>query len=110
MSTKHTPGPWAVGFSDGSGSPYYILAGEHAAIKALPAVVVRGGHDDWGVEHGVQRIEDAALIAAAPELYKELAHLVALIEPCINDGRASIPGLATLNAAHAALAKARGEA
>lgn len=47
-----------------------------------------------------------ALIAAAPDLYKQLAHLVRLIEPLERDGSLNIPGLATLNAARKALAKA----
>lgn len=54
-------------------------------------------------------LADATLIAAAPDLLRELKHLVSLVEPCISDGRASIPGLATFNAAHAAIAKAEGK-
>lgn len=49
------------------------------------------------------------LHAVNAELLRELQHLVRLVEPCINDGRASIPGLATFNGAKAAIAKATGE-
>lgn len=44
------------------------------------------------------------LISAAPELLKELKHLVNLL----GDGPYNVPGLATLNAAKAAIAKAEG--
>jgi hypothetical protein len=48
-------------------------------------------------------------IDALPELLHELAHLVRLLETPINDGRVSVPGLATLNAAKAAISKALGD-
>jgi hypothetical protein len=62
-----TPGPWAVGFSDGSGQTY-ITAGDHPAREDLPVVVVSGGEDSWGVPQGVENPADARLISAAPEL------------------------------------------
>jgi hypothetical protein len=52
---------------------------------------------------------NARLIAAAPDLYKELAHIVQLIKPVLEHGSFDLPGLATLNGAHRAMAKARGE-
>lgn len=52
--------------------------------------------------------DDAYLVAAAPNLYRELLHLVRLMEP-LEDGGLNIPGLATLNGARAALAKAEGK-
>ena len=55
-------------------------------------------------------IEDARLIAAAPDLLNELRHLVRLLEPALNNGTSQVPGLATLNAAHLAIAKAEGRA
>ena len=102
-----TPGPWRIGYDDGSGAGednegiYIIAVGEEA--------VVRGGRDDYGIAHGVVCMEDAHLIAAAPDLYKQLRHLVILIEPLEHNGALQIPGLATLNAARAALAKADGK-
>lgn len=48
---------------------------------------------------------DARLIAAAPDLLRELRHLVRLIEPCLETGL-SIAGLATLNGAKLAIIKA----
>jgi hypothetical protein len=50
---------------------------------------------------------NARLIAAAPDLLHELQHLVRLLEPC--EDRLEVPGLATLNAARAAIAKAEGK-
>ncbi len=52
---------------------------------------------------------NARLIAACPDLYRELAYLVSMIEPLEREGRIQIPGIATLNGARAALAKARGK-
>ena len=75
---KFTPGPWAVGFSDGSGETY-ITAGDHPAQKDYPVIIVSGADDGWGISQGVRNPADAALIAAAPELYSELAKLVAKI-------------------------------
>lgn len=75
---KHTPGPWAVGFHDGSGcgsdnEGAYITAGDHAnVLDSVNTVVVRGGVDTWNVKLGVLRPEDACLISAAPDLLREL--------------------------------------
>lgn len=69
--SKHTPGPWAVGFSDGSGLAY-ITAGDHPALRSTPIVVVSGRVDDWGVQQGVLRHEDARLIATTPKLLELL--------------------------------------
>lgn len=60
---KGTPGPWRIGYSDGSGQTY-ILAG-HASN---PATVIRGHSDDYGIPGGVLNPDDARLIAAAPDL------------------------------------------
>jgi hypothetical protein len=49
----------------------------------------------------------AALMHAAPDLFKELTHLVRLLEPLEKEGSLDVPGLATLNGARAALRKAR---
>ncbi len=57
---KHTPGPWKVGFEDGSGPTYITDSNDQS--------VVSGATDDWGVIQGVLKPEDARLIAAAPEL------------------------------------------
>lgn len=50
---------------------------------------------------------DGNVIKAAPELLKELKHLVKLIEPVLSE--VNIPGLATLNGAKRAIDKAEGK-
>jgi len=79
MTTKHTPTPWAVGFSDGSGGATkdngaWITAGDHPAIKDTRNVipVVRGGQDDWGVRVGVVNPDDAAYIVRACNAHDDL--------------------------------------
>jgi hypothetical protein len=106
--SKFTPGPWRpvidpLNTGKRSYGPRMAMVSTDAEESTAIDFTGSGATFD-------ESAANAALGAAAPDLYKELAHLVALIEPCINDGRVSIPGLATLNAAHAALAKARGEA
>lgn len=59
------------------------------------------------IDGGVLLHPDALLIAAAPDLLRELEHLVRLMEPV--EPSLNIPGLATLNGARAALAKARAQ-
>lgn len=50
--------------------------------------------------------EQLKLEKAAPLLYKELEHLVKLLEPLEQSGSLDVPGLATLNGARNALKKA----
>jgi hypothetical protein len=53
-------------------------------------------------------MSNADLIAAAPELLRELEHLARCIGPWIEAGH-GIPGIATLNGARAAIFKAKGQ-
>lgn len=63
--------------------------------------VLRGHQDDL--------IHDARLLhqvlPVQESLYRELKHLIRLMEPLEADGTLNIPGLATLNGARAAAAK-----
>lgn len=62
----------------------------------------------WPLNGGFRetfREADARLMSAAPDLLKELRHLVRALEP-LEDGHLEIPGLATLNGARKAIAKA----
>lgn len=92
---KHTPGPW-----NNDGRQYIYsersASGRMACIAKLFPGEVKGD----------QGIANARLIAAAPDLYRELVHLVRLLEPLERDGGLDVPGLATLNGARAAIAKA----
>lgn len=103
MEAKHTPGPWEAS----------------RGIDKEPDrwVVTVVGPKPWGVatiENGAPgdtlKTEEAnaRLFAAAPELLRELKHLVRLLEPLERDGGLNVPGLATLNGARAAIAKAEG--
>ncbi len=94
--SKHTPGPWArsyYGQMDGGEKLYAVVTDEEMGSPICECATEA----------------DARLIAAAPELLHELAHLVRLLDGAIDDGRVSVPGLATLNGAKAAIAKATGE-
>jgi hypothetical protein len=102
--SKHTPGPWGVEFSE----PYEpeITAGQWSICRV--AAFAGYGEIDLGNELGGnnESLANARLIAAAPELLAALSHLVALLEPVEQWGALAVPGLATLNEARAAIAKA----
>lgn len=90
LLNQATPGPWTLGFDDGSGrgedgDGIYVRAEteELAANKS----VVAAGCDDWGVPHGVLREAGARLIALAPDMAQllidmaeELGNAVAMVE------------------------------
>ena len=100
-AVKHTPGPWFV--EDGAG--LYVRPADDNA----PIICDLCDQDDaedascYGTE-----LHNARLIAAAPDLLAELKHLVRLLEPLEKSGALNVPGLATLNGALAAIAKAEG--
>lgn len=98
-----TPGPWTVG----GGYPKTVYA------KCVPIATAHDGkHYDWleGANFLGEQVAqaNARLIAAAPDLLRELKHLALLLEPALNNGRVQVPGLATLNGAWLAIAKATG--
>ena len=98
---KGTPGPWRPSLHGPSGFTYGIEAGpSHDPVK----IVKWGGIGRPSSETGQA---NARLIAAAPELLAELSHLRKLVGAFIESG-GCIPGLATLNGADAAIAKATG--
>ncbi len=69
-----TPGPWRIGFSDGSGSGGLYNEWERGGIYINDQhdnVVVWGG-DNEGLAVGVRREADARLIAAAPQVLEAL--------------------------------------
>jgi hypothetical protein len=70
----HTPAPWRIGFSDSSG----INEGIYITTES-DGVVVRGGSPEGDLMFGVLRVEDARLIAAAPELLSVAIKAEALI-------------------------------
>ncbi len=101
LPTKFTPGPWNAGFSHQGAFRVYAGSMDDAIVANCNVV--------GGVATGLEAAANTSLIAAAPDLYKELAHIVSLLEPMEESGSLQVPGRATRNAARAALAKARGE-
>jgi hypothetical protein len=90
--SAHTPGPWLI---DDDGQWFAICADNHCIAQV---------HTPNSASLDRQAA-NARLIAAAPELFAELSHLVRLLEVQEQSGRLNVPGLATLNGARAALAK-----
>lgn len=104
--TRYTPGPLAwQEFGKGN----WCLTGQYGmrpivlstSRKGELKLLKNGLLVPFTPEH-----PDAVLLAAGPELFKELQRLVSLMEPGETEGWLNIPGLATLNGARAALAKA----
>ncbi len=58
----------------------------------------------WKAKQDRKRMEEAA-----PELCRELRHLVRLLEPLEQSGELNVPGLATLNGPRNAITKSTGE-
>ena len=84
--SKHTPGPWFVQVTGG-----------------LKECVTAQENGLWATVEGTQRIENARLIAAAPDLL----YIASWIEKEYEEGDGTIPdGL--YNAARAAIKKATG--
>ena len=92
MNTKHSTTPWTFARNTGMG---FSSKGRTVALCQY-----FGGAE--------QIAKNGHLIAAAPDLLKELQHLVDLLQPLEMDGRLNVPGLATLNGARIALSKAKG--
>jgi len=98
---KWTPGPWRK-MQGKYTDTYVILAGDYA----------NEGQPDMWAEVVTPNEMDASLIAAAPDLYRELENLVELAEAAMraanrDGGEYDIE--AELAGARAALRKARGE-
>lgn len=79
------------------------------AVHSIPYISVYGDLGEIARVHGNGKghsIKRARIVAASEDLYKELRHLVNLLEPLELSGRLQVPGLATLNGARQALKKA----
>ena len=101
MGAAFTPGPWTL---DEDAFPY----SPPAKVIALPdgTVIAEAlGNDGHWPESEPEVAANARLIAAAPDLYRELTNAVVLLRAAgvqeTNNG--------TIRAAEAILAKARGE-
>lgn len=104
METKWTPGPWSV-FIDDSGDKWTGWPLSIDAVTDPDKTVVRtGGHWPYEWETATSQREavaNAHLIAAAPDLYAALEHMIRWHDQL---------SPADIAKAEAALAKARGEA
>lgn len=99
MKTEFTPGPWVVDKWGGYGCGGIFNDNLSIMKDGLSIAMIQSD-----ISKPVEA--NAKLIAAAPELLKELNHLVVLLEPLEKDGSLDVPGLATLNGARAAIKKA----
>lgn len=72
---------------------------EMAFVRRVDGIMLHACADAWTADRNL--LQNAI---------RELAHLVALLEPLERDGRLNVPGMATLNGARAAIAKATPEA
>jgi len=74
---RYTPGPWRVGFEDGTGG----VDDEGGAwiIGADEEIVVAGGSHD-GLKYGVPDEDNARLIAATPDLLRAAQRAFAYFE------------------------------
>ncbi len=77
MSTKYTPGPWRIGYPDGSGAdPEGACITMESEDQRTTITVVRGGNPEGDLSYGVLEPEYARMIAAVPELLEALKRIV----------------------------------
>ena len=105
----HTPGPWMVA-SSSNGFPDRIVAPAQDDMTAgiVGSAITR--HRCISFPSSPEGQANARLIAAAPDILHELKRLVAALEPLERSGNWPLDsaGIATLNAARAAIAAAEG--
>lgn len=112
---KHTSGKWAAVVDDESrddGSDEIVaggiviarVEGQDEIRRRILGGRVEGPGSTASIDAADEVDANARIMAAAPDLYRELLDLVRLLEPV--ESTLSIPGLATLNGARAALALA----
>lgn len=100
MSGAHTPGPWNIAQDIHNG---------RIGICSEQGVVVFAPHIRGGIQlAGVQRIEDARLISAAPDLLEAAKTVMAGLLQRIHDAKEVTPVFAGIAALDAAIAKAEG--
>lgn len=112
---SHTPGPWRVVerevLEDGSVYPRYVVAGDDFPVCPLEAPsIAQLAHDNPGSFWGETSIgkANAALIAAAPDLYDALQRSLGCIRGLL--ARTPVRDVSeTLAEIAAAIAKAEGK-
>lgn len=99
MTTKHTPGPWAVRYD------YVVQAPSFDDGRLVPVAQPYGVNSD-----GTDLFANARLIAAAPELLEALEDLKSeLVLSDVDQGYIESHFRRCLNKAAAAIAKATGD-
>jgi hypothetical protein len=68
------PGPWRIGFNDGSGLNYITTVAEHPIRHGgmLPTVIIGGCEDSYGIPQGVHNPAVAQVIVKIPEILELL--------------------------------------
>ncbi len=74
---EHTPGPWRIGFEDGSG---FVDEEDGAWITGLEDEIVVAGGSHEGLKYGVPNLDNARVIAAAPDLLEAAKRAYACFE------------------------------
>ena len=115
MSTKHTPGPWAM-LSEETDKPYIRIRGTKLGERHKIANVLTPVYDGSLERETEETRANARLIAAAPELLEALQELLAAeransleIVGRDTDGHPLNAAGAARKKARAAIAKATGE-
>ena len=98
--SKHTQGPWEWCGNDLDG-------GKHQELSVLEVKVSCAGYCYGGTADIAVSVEDARLIAAAPELLEALEMIIAEADSYTK--RTGTPVYNWIDCARAAIAKARGE-
>lgn len=103
---KHTAGPWKI-LPEEAGRNYIRVRGTRLGETYKIANVVTPNWEGFPDAELEEARANARLIAAAPMLLAELKHLARLVGAALENG-VTIPGLATVNGADAAIALAEG--
>lgn len=104
VKETHTPTPWKVGFSDGSGANdeygYSIISGEgERGHHNLGESVVSSGPDSWGLMQGIGNAANAAFIVRACNEYDGLIIAKGEAEQAAEASGKEVDRLAGINAA-----------
>lgn len=115
MSTKFTPGPWAIDWYECVASSSDAKELKHEGVKTgdvfwrMPKSIgpITAEHSHWGGLMLDVEAADAHLVAAAPDLYEALERTLSWLAGY--QGGACLRPDGPYDQARAALAKARGE-
>jgi hypothetical protein len=108
----HTPGPWKIAYSDGSGPEYITASNQSIATLRWGCSCCKDTPDSFD-DMSEEEQANAQLIAAAPELLEALEIVAASLDEAISltdEGKAfNQRWQREYSQARAAIAKAKGE-